>query len=127
MGVHLPCEDLVPFIGKMNNRFVCGCVVVVFRYMGGRLGVLDKVGDGIIYVGVNGQCLRANARLVPSSNDVDNVNYLPASIRLAQFFGRLELYPKPHDSPRLVKQAGRVAALPCYCKLSHRNQYCIVN
>lgn len=67
MGVHLPCEDLVPFISKMNNRFVCGCLVVVFRYMRGRLGVLDKVGDGIIYVGVNGQCLRANARLVPSS------------------------------------------------------------
>lgn len=67
MGVDLPCEDLVPFIGKMNNRFVCGCVVVVFRYMRSRLDVLDKVGDGIIYVGVNGQCLRANARLVPSS------------------------------------------------------------
>lgn len=127
MGVHLSCEDLAPFIGKMNDRFVCGCVVVVFRYMRGRLGVLDKVGDGIIYVGVNGQCLRANARLVPSSNDFDNVNYLPASIRLAQFFVGLELYPKAHDCPRLVILAGRVAVLPCYCKLSRRNQYCIVD
>lgn len=57
LRVRLPCEDVVPFTGKKYNRFVCGRVAVVFRYMRGRLGVRDKVGDGIIYVSVNGQCL----------------------------------------------------------------------
>lgn len=70
LRVRLPCEDVVPFTGKKYNRFVCGRVAVVFRYMRGRLGVRDKVGDGIIYVSVNGQCLRACARLVSSSSNL---------------------------------------------------------
>lgn len=38
--------------------------------MRGRLSVGDKVGDRIIDMSVNGQCLRASARLVSSSSDL---------------------------------------------------------